>query len=175
LPYSQKEDEEKETAATQYHSSTPRFIVDGMLGSLAIKLRILGFDTIYDKSSTDQELISNTLREGRFLVTSDKELFLHSKQRHAKAILVTGKTEEERLLELSQKAGIDHLSLSKTSRCSTCNFLLQETGRTDELGRSIYKCENCDKLYWRGSHWKKLDILFSGINRSLSSKSGNKE
>ena len=30
----------------------PMFLVDGMLGSLARKLRILGFDTLYDSKST---------------------------------------------------------------------------------------------------------------------------
>ena len=34
----------------------PRFLVDGMLGSLARKLRILGFDTVYDPKSEDDEL-----------------------------------------------------------------------------------------------------------------------
>ncbi len=148
---------------------SPKFLVDGMLGSLATKLRILGFDTKYDKDSNDHDLILKAPEEERVLVTSDKELYLHAKQQHVKAILVKGTSDEERLLELFQEAGVESLDLSNMSRCSACNFLLVETGTKDDLGRPIFKCINCGKSYWRGSHWRKLDALFSSVNRSLAS------
>lgn len=147
-----------------------KFLVDGMLGSIATKLRILGFDSTYDKESQDHELISEAALEGRVLVTSDQVLWLRAKQRHIRAILIKAATERERLIELCQKAGIDHLDLSVVSRCSACNSMLEEIGQKDDLGRTIFKCTNCSKLFWRGSHWRKLDSLFSSINRSLNSE-----
>jgi uncharacterized protein len=147
-----------------------KFLIDGMLGSLATKLRILGFDSIYDKGSQDEELISVAALEKRVLVTSDQELWLRAEQRHIQAILVKGVTDRERLVELCQKAGITHLDLSIASRCSACNSLLEQTTEKDKFGRRIFKCKKCGKLYWRGSHWKKLDTLFSSVNRSLIAK-----
>jgi uncharacterized protein with PIN domain len=138
-----------------------------MLGSLATKLRILGFDTTYDKDSTDSELISRAKNQGRVLVTSDQELYLHAKQRHVEATLLRGSNDEARLLELFVKMNIRSLDLTKTPRCSVCNSVLEDAKTRDDLGRSIFKCENCGKRYWRGSHWRKLDMLFSNVNRNL--------
>lgn len=146
----------------------PSFLVDGMLGSLAVKLRILGYDTEYDKNSADEKLLIDSLNKGRILVTSDRELYLHAKQRHTPAILIKAGSEEGRLVELCQKAGINNLDLSRISRCSACNSPLVFTGEKDRQSRSILKCTGCSKSYWKGSHWKKLDALFTKVNRSLA-------
>lgn len=144
-----------------------RFLVDGMLGSLATKLRILGFDTIYDKDSSDEQLIHVAGNDHRILVTSDQELFLNSKRKHLKAVLITKQNDRERLLELCSQAGLKRLDLSVMSRCSSCNSKLLESLERDRFGRLLFKCEVCGKLYWRGSHWKKLDLLFSSVNKEL--------
>ncbi|MFQ6135141.1 MAG: Mut7-C RNAse domain-containing protein, partial [Nitrososphaerales archaeon] len=34
-----------------------KFVVDGMLGSLARKLRIFGYDTVYDAKIGDKEIL----------------------------------------------------------------------------------------------------------------------
>ncbi len=49
----------------------PRFVADAMLGSLARKLRIFGFDTLYFKDGGDSELLKLAKSEGRILLTSD--------------------------------------------------------------------------------------------------------
>jgi uncharacterized protein len=138
-----------------------------MLGSLATKLRILGYDTLYDKDSRDQDLISKAEIDKRILVTSDQELWLRAEQQHVLSILIKGKTEQERLLELCRKAGIQYLDFSKASRCSVCNSLLEEADNKDDLGRSVFQCSSCKKLYWRGGHWKNLNALFLKVNQSL--------
>lgn len=52
-----------------------------MLGKIAKKLRILGFDTIYILPSTnDTEILDLLINTKRILLTSDKELFYRSKQ-----------------------------------------------------------------------------------------------
>ena len=47
-------------------SSPNVFFADAMLGRLARWLRMLGYDTAYDKAITDQALIERALVEGRF-------------------------------------------------------------------------------------------------------------
>jgi uncharacterized protein with PIN domain len=159
--------QEEQESAKQEGSFSLSFLVDGMLGSLATKLRILGFDTLYDKQSDDRNLITRALNKGLVLVTSDQELYRLARQRHAKAVLVKGATEQERLIEVFQKVGVRSLDLWKMSRCSACNSPLQDTGKKDDLGREIFKCKACGKSFWRGSHWKKLDTLFSNVNSAL--------
>jgi len=57
-------------------------IVDAMLGSLARKLRIYGFDTVYDKDSEDSSMLIAAKTESRTLVTCDKELHKLAVQRN---------------------------------------------------------------------------------------------
>ena len=145
-----------------------RFLVDGMLGSLAVKLRILGFDAEYDRESTDRELVQRATNEGRILLTSDRELFLLAKHLHTNCMMVQGASERERLVQLFTNLGVKKLSPRRPSRCSLCNGRLQKTQEIDSYGREMYRCNNCGKLYWRGSHWKKLEQLFWEVNRAMS-------
>ena len=56
------------------------FIADAMLGKIAKKLRILGFDTIYILSSAnDTEILDILVNTKRILLTSDKDLFYRAK------------------------------------------------------------------------------------------------
>ena len=54
--------------------SPTRFEVDGMLGSLARWLRILGYDTDYANQRDDAELVRIARAEDRVLLTRDREL-----------------------------------------------------------------------------------------------------
>jgi uncharacterized protein with PIN domain len=152
----------------QRESLSAKFLIDGMLGSLATKLRILGFDAIYDKDSPDAKLIHIAKKQARILITSDQELFLNAKRIHMPAVLITKTNDKARLVELSRHLGIMKLDLSVRPRCSDCNSNLIEMSKRDKFERPIFKCENCGKLYWRGSHWKKLDSLFSEVNEELN-------
>src|SRR5579871_488532 len=85
--------------------AVPTFIVDGMLGSIARKLRILGFDTFYDPSVNDVGLLKIASSTERVLVTNDQDLFLMAKRRKLKSIRSGGKTERDRLYEVLAGAG----------------------------------------------------------------------
>jgi uncharacterized protein with PIN domain len=65
----------------------PRFLVDAMLGSLARRLRLLGFDAAYTISS-DDELIGKAIRENRIIITMDTELATSSSARRVGVILL---------------------------------------------------------------------------------------
>lgn len=60
------------------------FFADAMLGRLAHWLRILGYDTAYDKIISDEALIERTLREDRWLLTRDRRLVLRQLHRDLK-------------------------------------------------------------------------------------------
>ena len=149
-------------------SQQPAFLVDGMLGSIARKLRILGFDTIYDLESQDKELVQTALISGRTLVTSDFELYIHAKNLKGKAVLVKGKTEVDRLFQVLAKSGIRRISTDYiVSRCSVCNGELANGGKSLHGDRTVYTCKSCGKNYWRGSHWKKIGVFFDDVNSKL--------
>ena len=153
----------------------PKFLIDGMLGTLAVKLRIFGFDTLYDKSSDDSQLLSHALRERRHLVTSDVELFLRTRRRisdaSAKSILITSTSDTGRMIELFAKLGIEGIPESFVSRCSACNGTLHPLlDRMTREGVKIYGCSSCGKEYWKGGHWRKLDKFIRDVNAALRTR-----
>src|SRR3989442_12671261 len=83
-----------------------------MLGSLARWLRFMGYDTAYPPPGPDRELVDCARREGRILLTRDKELAA----RVAGAVQVRSDDLEEQIREV---AAVLRLRLvDPRSRCS---------------------------------------------------------
>ena len=150
----------------------PRFVADAMLGSLARKLRIFGFDTTYFSEGSDLELEALAEREGRVILTSDRRLFARSGGRGIRAVLVDGKTDGAKLRSVARQAGPGltlRLGAGRASRCAVCNGELERIGRdaaekkipTKVLSRHrlFYVCRSCGRHYWRGRHWDRLRRL----------------
>jgi uncharacterized protein len=153
-------------------SPGPRFVADAMLGSLARKLRIFGYDTLYFNEGEDGELEELAARERRVLLTADKALFAHARSRGIRGVLVEGKTDRARLTSVSRGAGQLPSSHAKpaASRCAVCNGELDVIKKRDaasigvptkviERHRIFYRCASCSKTYWRGRHWERLRRL----------------
>jgi len=155
-----------------------KFIVDGMHGTLARKLRIYGFDTAYDPKTDDKALLELGIAEGRVLVTSDRVLHRAALQSGVKSILLTSETDEDRMVTLLRRLKIKTSILKpETSRCPLCNGMLKPIkgqslkGRIPEgvLQRNdvFYICASCGKVYWEGSHWHRIRTFAQGIERRL--------
>jgi len=151
-----------------------------MHGSLARKLRIFGYDTLYFKEGGDETLEALAKREGRVILTSDKPLFKHSRGRGLHAFLVEGRSDRARLLSVRRQAGPGmefRVGRGRASRCAVCNGELEAIGKRAAAAETIppkvlarhrlfYRCSSCSRLYWRGKHWERLRRL----SRSLKTK-----
>lgn len=125
-----------------------RFIVDAMLGRLARWLRLLGFDTVYNKDFDDEKLINIAKNEDRMLITRDEELFKRAVKENIKSLLVKSFD----VIEIISKLNL-HIDDSLIgSRCTICNAQL-----TIGASCNTWKCPNCGKIYWYGSHWKDIN------------------
>jgi uncharacterized protein len=152
---------------------SPRFVADAMLGSLARKLRIFGFDTAYFAEGGDLELEALARREKRVILTSDRGLFAHTAGRGIAAILVQGRTDGARLRAVAKQLGPGtamRLGGGRASRCAVCNGELERIGRKEAAARNVppkvlarhrlfYRCGSCSRCYWRGKHWARLRRL----------------
>jgi uncharacterized protein with PIN domain len=143
-----------------------------MLGSLARKLRIFGFDTAYFREGPDSQLLALAKAEGRVVLTSDRALVANAKKRLVVALLIEGRDERERLASLEAGALKESLVLMQgVSRCALCNAPLESLRRADvgsalpsdiiRRHRVYFRCPDCEKLYWKGGHWRKLRRLSS--------------
>jgi uncharacterized protein with PIN domain len=151
-------------------ASSTAFIVDAMLGSLARKLRIFGFDTAYFRTGSDEDLIAQAFTERRILVTSDRALSELALRRGLAALLVSGTRDSRRIADLAEEAINNGIVLSGGEpRCAVCNGALRRIGRVEaeaivprrvsKRHRIFQSCVDCGKLFWRGSHWTRLRVL----------------
>jgi uncharacterized protein len=142
------------------------FLADGMLGKLARWLRMLGQDVTYSVKLSDNELLMLAKSEQRALLTRDFELYKRAVCRGLDAYYVEGKTESERLAEISKRYGIKLAIDMDQAHCPVCNHKLQATTKEqlkEELQPGTYanydkfwKCPNCGQVYWQGAHWKQI-------------------
>jgi len=144
------------------------FIADGMLGKLSRWLRILGCDIQYIPDAPDGALLEATEKSGRTLLTSDIQLNRLAAKQRIESYLVDGSSEAENLAKIARRFSVKlEVDLTAT-RCPLCNSTLREVpyeaveGRVPPASFRRYKrfwiCRNskCDKIYWQGSHWRKI-------------------
>ncbi len=139
----------------------PKFLIDGMLGSLNRWLRICGFKTKYIQNAPDGELLETAESEGRVLLTRDRLLFRKALRAGQVASLVEGRGDAEKLASVVRRFGLD-LGV-EMSRCARCGGILRRAAReevrsrvpsgTYEAYNEFWACGSCGKVYWRGSHW----------------------
>jgi uncharacterized protein with PIN domain len=139
------------------------FVTDAMLGKLTTYMRMAGRDTVYapDKGAVDDDEVAALVREtGRTLVTRDVEL-----AESVGGLLVRSKEVSEQARELAE-AGV-RLELNQPERCSECNGALSPTDADtddtpDEVERA-WRCDDCGKAYWKGSHWDNVRETLTGL------------
>ena len=144
--------------------STTGFILDGMLGSLARWLRIAGFDTIYYRDRDDEELLQESLESNRILLSRDRVLIQRSKKKGVRAYFIESEITKEQLTQLKETLGLD--LTPEVSRCSFCNGHLVRKTKEEVRGavpqstmdafNEFWVCEECGKIYWKGSHWANI-------------------
>jgi uncharacterized protein with PIN domain len=142
-------------------SEDTKLLADAMLGKLCKWLRILGYDTMYDSTWDDNEIVRLARAEGRVVLTRDRAL---SERRGTRAILIDSDMLEEQLAQVI--AELDLPAGRAGSRCSVCNSILETVDKSkvqDRLPRHVHQtqdvfrhCPNCDRIYWQGGHWCRM-------------------
>ena len=143
---------------------------------------MLGYETLYVKDSSDQELLSLAKRESLTLLTSDEELYRTAAMRNIETSLVQGHTEPERLAELAERYNLRLEIDTAVSKCPMCGYSIREVSKenvenlvlptTFKLYQSFWVCTNtkCAKVYWHGSHWKKIEQTLESARKILEAK-----
>jgi len=152
-----------------------KFLCDQMLGSLARWLRLFGFDTFYANSEiSDDEVLRIAENENRILITRDKELIIRAKKKKIQLIETSLVDLDEQLIHVVKKEFIDEKMI--LSRCSLCNTILEEIKKNDVKTKVPEKvflnndrfwfCSKCDKIYWMGSHYNKIQSKIDQIKKA---------
>ena len=139
------------------------FIVDINVGKLALFLRMLGFDTMYGSEFRNSTLADIACSQNRILLSRDKALLKRKNVMHG--YLLRENNPRKQLIEVVSLYELSD-KLKPLSRCIPCNGLLIPVSKERILNKlepytrkyyhSFHICENCGKIYWPGSHQKKI-------------------
>jgi len=134
------------------------FICNGMLGKLCTFLRMCGFDAAYSNKGT--AILVQARREDRILLTRNTNFVDRDR-----VFFLSSTDPLEQLHEVIEKYHMkDEMQLF--SRCLECNVLLEPVEKTAVQSRIPYytfkhysdfsECPQCCRVYWKGSHYKKM-------------------
>lgn len=139
------------------------FVADAHLGGLAHLLRMAGFDTLYDNNYHDSEIEVIVARDGRILLTRDRELLKRRSITHG--CYVRALKPAQQLCEI-----FNRLDLARSARpftlCLNCNTPLRPIEKVEvlmQLPPSVRErfdhfstCDICKRVFWEGSHWRRM-------------------
>lgn len=143
--------------------SPPTYIVDVNLGKLAGKLRLMGLDSFYKNSLDDHQIVRIATEQQRIILTRDQGLLKHGAVVWGYWVRSTDPSEQ--LLEVARRYNLQE-HLAPMTRCSACNGLTEEVAKEEIVDRlqprtrkyydRFRLCRDCGKIYWAGSHYRKI-------------------
>jgi uncharacterized protein with PIN domain len=141
-----------------------RFALDVHLGKLASLLRFAGFDAVVIEE--DRDLANTAAREERVALTRDVGLLKRNAVRYGYWIRHTDPALQ--LAEVLERFDLAD-RMESFARCSRRNVVVvpvpaEEVSdrllpRTRARFRHFHRCPACDRIYWQGSHWDRLQRL----------------
>ena len=148
----------------------PRFILDTHLGRLTAYLRLLGFDCLYDNQGEDALLAEISASQHRILLTRDRGLLKRVVVTHG--YCVRSDTPRQQAREIMARFDL-YSRIAPFTRCTHCNSVLQRVSkaqieaalppRTRIYYDDFKQCPRCLRVYWKGSHFRKLTVWIEDL------------
>lgn len=150
----------------------PRFVLDVHLGRLARRLRLLGFDALWSNDATDEQLVALSAGEGRTLLTRDRGLLKRRAVTHG--YLVRETSGQAQVVEVLRRFDLFD-AIKAFSRCLECNGHIERvakshvnaqlSSRTRRDYQEFWRCSDCGRIYWAGSHFDRLRAVVDDVRR----------
>lgn len=147
-----------------------RFVADAHLGGLARLLRMAGFDTLYDNGYGDAEIETISARDGRIVLTRDRELLKRRRITHG--CYVHGLGSHAQLREVFARLDLA-ASAKPFTLCLHCNVPLRAVDKADVVDRlppmvreryqRFTTCDRCGRVFWQGSHWQRMSRVIEHL------------
>jgi len=149
-----------------------------MLGNIARKLRLFGFDCRYYSTINDDQLLSIAKNENRILVTRDHKITNICKKQNVLAIDLCSADEMSQIVEICKKISLKRCKIDvKSIRCTICNGNIRPIEKEKIIDRippkvaqnmrQFWICDSCDHIYWEGTHIRNLQKFIDVINEKL--------
>jgi uncharacterized protein with PIN domain len=148
--------------------AVPRFVLDTHLGRLAGYLRMLGFDSQYSNQIGDERLAQISHDQERILLTRDRGLLKRNAVTHGYCVRQTNPRAQ--MMEVVHRFQLED-AVQPFKRCIRCNGILETVSKEaiiERLPQAVREghdhfrmCSDCDRVYWRGSHFERMQQLVS--------------
>lgn len=150
------------------------FVLDVNLGKLARLLRLCGFDAKYRNNYIDRDVVDIGVHEQRIILTRDRRLLHHKTITHG--YWVRGTHPDTQLKEVLHRFDLSRV-VRPFHRCIECNGKIRSIAKATVLDRlepltkqhyqKFYRCIECSKVYWKGSHY---EHMVSHLNHLLDER-----
>ncbi|MFA9432777.1 Mut7-C RNAse domain-containing protein [Egicoccus sp. AB-alg2] len=147
-----------------------RFALDVHLGTLARRLRWLGFDTWWDRDVDDARLAEVAVTSERILLSRDRGLLMRRDVVHG--YCPRADDPEVQLLEVAERYALAP-RMRPGTRCVRCNGRLVAVDKAEVLDalpplvragqESFTRCRDCERVYWPGTHRGPLDEVTARV------------
>lgn len=137
----------------------PRFVIDVNLGKLAKRLRLFGFDCLYRNDFQDHEIVDLARKQHRIVLTRDRRLLYASNITHG--YFVRSVQIDRQIDEVLRRFDLYGL-IQPFARCMRCNGRLAPVAKAEVMDQleprtqlyyeRFYRCAECRRIYWEGSH-----------------------
>ncbi len=159
-------------------SNKQKFLADAMLGNVARKLRLLGFDCKYFATINHDQLLSIAKMENRILVTKDHNITNICKKQNISVIDLSNTDEIGQIAEICKKTNLTKCKIDMDdARCTICNGTIQPVEKEkisnripDKVAQNMQQfwiCDSCNHIYWKGTHIRNLQKFIDEVNERL--------
>ena len=147
-----------------------RFVAEDTLGRLAKWLRLLGFDTVYEREPFAKRMQGG----GRIRLTRTREVY--QKNRPGRVLFIDADGYMKQIRQVVDELDLSLSDIQPFTRCIRCNGPIRPTDKNGVFGQvpdyiwetneAFKQCINCDRIYWPGSHTKQsMDRIRSLFRR----------
>lgn len=137
-----------------------------MFGKLSRFLRFLGFDTLYRREQTVDEMLEESKQNNRVVISSSKNVIQLCEKNKIQYIYLTSAEISEQLKSIKDKFNLNVIYPPTNIRCSMCNGSLTKRNKNEVIDRILegtaqnyeefWECDSCSKIFWLGSHWEDI-------------------
>ncbi|WP_433733219.1 Mut7-C RNAse domain-containing protein [Nocardia sp. CA-129566] len=153
----------------------PRFVVDVNLGGLAKLMRLMGLDVRCPWDAEDAALAELSAAEHRILLTRDRGLLKRRNVTHG--VYIRSDQPVDQIVEVIRRLDLGE-QLAPFTRCLRCGGAVVAVAKAEiedllePLTRRHYdtfrQCHGCGRVYWQGSHQRRLNATVAAICSELT-------
>jgi uncharacterized protein with PIN domain len=153
-----------------------------MLGNIAKKLRLMGYDSKYEADIGDDDLVNSAQKDLRIIISRDENLIKKASKFGIESIFLEKQDEIKQFHEIINRLGLKSIKINgdnarinrlglksikingDNARCPLCNSEtnpIEKHNISDKIPAKVleknekfWKCKNCGKIFWEGSHIK---------------------